>query len=106
MTLLFDPEKVHPTTVQTLSMRAEFRRTFNQYMHLPCRAHHAREGQPCWTIARDGNRNPSRAVCGARIDATRRKKRRAARSERVAPLVQPARALPRAATPSTPRSTP
>lgn len=54
-----------------LSMRATERRaTFFAILAVPCKTHHARAGQPCWTIPRDCTSN-AQALCGPRIQRAR-----------------------------------
>lgn len=93
MTLIHAP-KLHPIATKTLLMQAAYRRSFNNYMKVRCAKHDAAERQPCWRLPRIAGRGDSMAVCGERIAAALKDKRRASREGRVHPLTTPPRAIP------------
>lgn len=54
----------------SLGYRATRRRAFLVVLDRPCRTHHARAGQPCWTIPGAFTLTDVRAVCGVRVRTT------------------------------------
>lgn len=54
----------------TLASLAAGRRAFSATLAVPCPAHAAKKGEPCWTIPRDVPAlQPHRGVCGPRVRA-------------------------------------
>lgn len=92
--VLYDP-KPRPIDAADLSVRAEYRRALHAYVKTACKAHQARAGEPCWTIPRTSGPAPSEAVCGARIEATKKEARRKARVTSVG-LLRKSSSRPRA----------
>lgn len=53
----------------TLASLAAGRRAFSATLAVPCPAHRAKKGQPCWLVPGDRPSRPHHGVCGPRVRA-------------------------------------